>query len=64
MRFEDVCPECGSMRIDRKDDSKWLFSVRDEHELSQYLNMDRIVLILMDYPNFKLHDFRDMRIML
>lgn len=62
MRFEDVCPECGSMRIDRKDDSKWLFSVRDEHELSQYLNMDRIVLILMDYPNFKLHDFRDMRI--
>ena len=34
MRFEDVCPECGSMRIDRKDDSKWLFSVRDEHEAS------------------------------
>lgn len=62
MRFENICPECGSTRINRKDDSKWLFSVRDEHELSQYLNMDRVVLILMDYPNFKLHDFKDMRI--
>lgn len=62
MRFENTCPECSSTRIDRKDDSKWLFSVRDEHELNQYLNMDRVVLILMDYPNFKQHDFKDIRI--
>lgn len=62
MRFEDVCPECGSTKINRKDDSKWLFSIRDEHELNQYLNMDRVVLILMDYPNFKQNDFRDIRI--
>lgn len=62
MRFEETCPECGSSKIDRKDDSKWLFSIRDEHELNQYLNMDRVVLILMDYPGFKQQDFRDMRI--
>lgn len=62
MRFEQTCPECGSSKIDRKDDSKWLFSIRDEHELNQYLNMDRVVLILMDYPGFKQHDYKDMRI--
>lgn len=62
MRFEKTCPTCGSSKINRKDDSKWLFSIRDEHELNQYLNMDRVVLILMDYPGFKQHDYKDMRI--
>ncbi|MBR1577929.1 MAG: MamI family restriction endonuclease [Bacteroidales bacterium] len=62
MRFEETCPECGSSKIDRKDDSKWLFSIRDEHELNQYLTMDRVVLILMDYPGFKQQDYKDMRI--
>ena len=62
MRYEQVCPECGSTKIDRKDDSKWLFSVRDEHELHQYLTLDRILLILMDYPNFDDGDYRDVRI--
>lgn len=62
MRFEGTCPECGSSKIDRKDDSKWLFSIRDEHELNQYLTMDRVVLILMDYPGFKQQDYKDMRI--
>lgn len=62
MRFEEKCSECGSSKIIRKDDSKWLFSIRDEHELNQYLTMDRIVLILMDYPAFKQHDYKDIRI--
>lgn len=62
MRHEVVCPSCGSSKIDRKDDSKWLFSVRSEAELDQYKNMDRVVLLLMDYPNFDKDDFRDIRI--
>ena len=62
MRFEDKCPFCGSIKINRKEDSKWLFSVRDEQELNQYLEMDRIVLLLMDYPNFDSGDFKDIRI--
>lgn len=62
LRMETVCGECGSDRIERKDDSKWLFSVRDEHELEQYLTIDRIVLLLMDYPNFDNNDFADVRI--
>lgn len=62
MRYEEKCPSCESTRIDRKDDSKWLFSIRDEHELRQYENLDRILLILMDYPNFDAGDYRDIRI--
>lgn len=63
LRYENKCPNCGSINIERKDDSKWLFSVRDEHELQQYLKMDRIVLILMDYSKFAINDFNDIRIL-
>ena len=62
MRYENVCPYCGCTDIERKDDSKWLFTVRSKEELQQYLNMDRVVLLLMDYPNFDNNDFRDIRI--
>lgn len=63
MRYEEECSACHSKNINRKDDSKWLFSVRDEHELHQYLNLDRILLILMDYPNFREDDFTSIRVL-
>jgi hypothetical protein len=62
LRMEDVCGNCGSSNIKRKEDSKWLFSVRSEQELEQYLYMNRIVMILMDYPQFKDKDFKDIRV--
>lgn len=62
MRHEKTCPKCGSSEIKRRDDSKWLFSVRDEHELKQYLNLDRVFLLLFDYPGFDKNDFSDIRI--
>ena len=62
LRYETTCSHCGSSNITRKEDSKWLFSVRSKEELEQYLRMDRIVLILMDYPNFKENNFDDIRI--
>lgn len=62
LRIEDKCSVCGSTDIERKDDSKWLFSIRDEYELNQYKNLDRIVLLLMDYPKFDLGDYKDIRI--
>ena len=62
LRMEAACPNCGSTNIVRKADSKWLFSVKSEDELTQYLNLDRIVLILMDYPRFMCNDFSDIRI--
>lgn len=62
LRFENTCSACGSTNIDRKDDSKWLFSIRDEYELKQYENLDRLILLLMDYPKFDLKDYNDIRI--
>lgn len=62
MRHEVICPHCGSYDIDRKDDSKWLFTIRDDHEFDQCLNLDRVLLILMDYPEFDAGDYSDIRI--
>lgn len=62
LRYENHCPNCGSENIDRRNDSKWLFSVRTEDELYQYFNLDRILLIIMDYPKFQENDFSDIRI--
>lgn len=62
LRMEQKCSRCGSTNINRKDDSKWLFSVRDEHELEQYQKLERIVLLLMDYPNFGIKNFNNIRI--
>lgn len=62
LRQDTVCPNCGSSNVTRKDDSKWLFSVRDKFELDQYHNIDRVLLLLMDYPDFEKGDFSDIRI--
>lgn len=62
MRYNDECPHCGSTDIKRRNDSKWLFSVRSEHELQQYLSLDRVLLILLDYPHFDDSDYSDIRI--
>lgn len=62
LRFESICPSCGSNNIERKNDSKWLFSIRSKHELDQLKSLNRILLILMDYPGFKENNFNDIRI--
>lgn len=62
MRYDVKCPNCGSEDIERKNDSKWLFSIRDEYELNQYKNLNRILLLPMDYPGFLNNDFSDIMI--
>lgn len=62
LRFQSHCPICGSTNINRKNDSKWLFFPRSQAELDQYINLSRLILILMDYPNFTKYDFSDIRI--
>lgn len=62
LRYEETCPICGSRNIERKNDSKWLFSVRSYQELEIYKNLDRILLLLMDYPDFDKNNFNDIRI--
>lgn len=61
MRSEIYCFNCGSTNIVRKNDSKWLFSVRSKEELIQYKNLNRIFLLISDYPNFENNDFSSIR---
>ncbi len=61
-RMENVCPECGSSEIERKNDSKWLFTIRSEQDLRVLTHdVKRIVLVLGDYPNFDGNDFETLR---
>ena len=61
MRSETICFNCQSSNIKRNDDSKWLFSIRDTAELNQYKCLERVFLLISDYPNFKLGDFSSIR---
>jgi RNA polymerase subunit RPABC4/transcription elongation factor Spt4 len=62
MRTETICPHCDSTEISRKDDSKWLFSIRTEEELTQITDtIERVFLLISDYPNFKDNDFSAIR---
>ena len=52
-RMEIVCSACGSDNIMRKNDSKWLFTIRSEAELNTLTrSVNRVLLVLGDYPHF------------
>lgn len=60
--MEDFCSSCLYTEIDRKDDSKWLFSIKNEYELKLLTeNTNRVLLTIADYPNFKENDFQTLR---
>ncbi len=62
LRIEEVCPHCGSDKIKRMDDSKWLFGIKSETELKLLTeDLDRVFLTLADYPNFSDNDFDTIR---
>lgn len=61
-RLEQECSHCGSKDIDRKNDSKWLFTIRNENDLKVLTKeVERVVLLLGDYPNFESGDFDTLR---
>jgi predicted RNA-binding Zn-ribbon protein involved in translation (DUF1610 family) len=61
-RVEQKCPHCGSEDIDRKNDSKWLFTIRNEDDLKVLVEkVGRVVLLIGDYPNFDSEDFETLR---
>lgn len=62
LRIETHCSHCGSDDISRKDDSKWLFTIRNENDLQVLTeNVPRIVLVLADYPFFDVNQYDDVR---
>ena len=63
LRYETKCNFCNSTNISRKDDSKWLLTIKSESELNLYTNkIDRLIFILLDYPNFTTDDFETLSI--
>ncbi len=61
-RLENDCSSCGSTEIVRKNDSKWLFSIRSEAELETLVHeVKRVLLIIGDYPNFNDGDYSTLR---
>lgn len=62
LRIQSVCPNCGSAKIKRNNDSKWLIPIRSEKELDLYLNrIPRMFFLISDYPNFDSDDFSTLR---
>lgn len=65
LRREEKCGNCDSTNIKRNNDSKWLFTIRSEDDLKTLVdnpNLNRIVLIIDDYPNFDEGNYEDIRI--
>ncbi|KKQ23028.1 MAG: MamI restriction endonuclease [Candidatus Wolfebacteria bacterium GW2011_GWC1_37_10] len=61
-RVELECSHCGSKDIERKNDSKWLFTIRNESDLEVLIHeVNRVVLLIGDYPNFDSGDFETLR---
>lgn len=62
MRNQTICPNCGSSKIRRNNDSKWLIAIRNEKELDLYLNkIPRTFFLISDYPNFDEGNFSTLR---
>ena len=52
MRHETTCASCGSDKIKRNEDSKFLLTINSESELRAYTNeIPRVILTLLEYPD-------------
>lgn len=61
-RTEAVCGVCNSTDITRDNTSKWLFTIRNENDLRVLTeDLDRVILVLADYPEFNQNNFEDIR---
>lgn len=62
LRTQTECPICGSKNIKRSNDSKWLFTIREQRDIDVLLDeVPRILLLLGDYPDFDKNDFSKLR---
>lgn len=53
---DKTCPECGSTKIERKDDSKWLISFRHDSEFGSLLEPKFYYLVLFEFVNLNMPD--------
>ena len=58
-----MCPKCNKNdKIKRNNDSKWLLTIRSEDDLKKYLKLDRLVLIIEEYPKFNENNYDNIAI--
>lgn len=57
--LENKCPSCGSSDITRKDDSKWLISIRHDEEFLSLLNPERYYFVLFEFDDINNSDNND-----
>lgn len=63
LRVDSVCPMClDNKHIVRNNDTKWLLTIRNEDDLNAYLHLDRLLLIIEEYPDFDKNDYKDITI--
>lgn len=63
LRLDKLCPNCNKNdKIIRNNDSKWLLTIRSQKELVSYLNLDRLLLIIEEYPEFDKQNYNDISI--
>jgi hypothetical protein len=63
LRLEASCSHCGSTRINRMEDSKWLITIKSEAELDMTLNkIPRFIFIVFYYPHLSQSDFNTVKI--
>jgi len=63
LRLDKLCPNCNeSDKIIRNNDSKWLLTIRNQEELNSYLHLDRLLLIIEEYPEFDKQNYNDISI--
>lgn len=62
LRLDTACPGCSSTKITRNNDTKWLLTIRNENDLNAYLSLDRLVLIIEEYPDFDTQKYDDITI--
>lgn len=47
--IEFICPNCGGVRIARREDSKWLITIRNEQEMETLFDPVSYYLVLFDF---------------
>ena len=63
LRLDKLCPNCNKNdKIIRNNDSKWLLTIRSQENLVSYLNLDRLLLIIEEYPEFDKQNYNDISI--
>ena len=63
LRLDKLCPNCNQDdKIIRNNDSKWLLTIRNEEELNSYLHLDRLLLIIEEYPEIDKQNYNDISI--